>query len=116
MAALLDQVYVFLVGLVIPDGDGGAEILMGVNVLEMVLLAKIRVAGQLYQVTEGLFLVFHGSLHTFADLLVNVICKGSGQKRFDLHRNMATLSNKDSRAFGRKPGTTGTFFGAILCA
>jgi hypothetical protein len=46
----------------------------------MVVLAKLGVFGCLDELFKDLFLVVHGSMHTFPDLLIDVACEGFGQK------------------------------------
>jgi hypothetical protein len=47
---------------------------------KMVVLAKLGVFGCLDELFKDLFLVVHGSMHTFPDLLIDVACEGFGQK------------------------------------
>jgi hypothetical protein len=80
MPSLLDLVYVRAECLIIPDGNGFFEIIIVLDVLKMVVLAKLGVFGCLDELFKDLFLVVHGSMHTFPDLLIDVACEGFGQK------------------------------------
>src|SRR5262245_22539033 len=65
---------------IVSQWHGSLKFLVRIYIFEMMLLAKIRFLTDFQKFFQDLLLVLFGRKHSFPDLLLYVIGKGSGQK------------------------------------